>query len=67
MKMGDGIKNQIGKLQLQGFLHNIAVECGIPVEGGKITNHSGCKSLVSLLKELSLQILKLCQYPDINL
>ncbi|CAG8596643.1 3558_t:CDS:2 [Funneliformis mosseae] len=47
------ITNENGKLQLQEFLHNLAVECGISVEGRKITNHSGCKSLVSLLKELN--------------
>ncbi|GBB86589.1 hypothetical protein RclHR1_00130030 [Rhizophagus clarus] len=52
------LKNQIGKLRLQGFLHNLAVECGISAEGRKITNHSGRKSLVSLLKELNFTDIK---------
>ncbi|PKK74215.1 hypothetical protein RhiirC2_739241, partial [Rhizophagus irregularis] len=47
------LQNQIGKLRLQGFLHNLATECGVSSEGRKITNHSGRKSLVSLLKELN--------------
>ncbi|GBB88897.1 hypothetical protein RclHR1_09960009 [Rhizophagus clarus] len=63
------LKNQIGKLRLQGFLHNLAVECGISAEGRKITNHSGRKSLVSLLKELNftdIEVMSVSRHKSIS-
>ncbi|GBC05859.1 hypothetical protein RclHR1_06480009 [Rhizophagus clarus] len=63
------LKNQIGKLRLQEFLHNLAVECGISAEGRKITNHSGRKSLVSLLKELNftdIEVMSVSRHKSIS-
>ncbi|GES91206.1 hypothetical protein GLOIN_2v1779027 [Rhizophagus clarus] len=50
------LKNQIEKLRLQGFLHNLAIECGISAEGRKITNHSGHQNTLTSCSTTSMII-----------